>query len=848
MPAGSPPPPPQRQAGRKGSGSRPRPLFLPLPVIQKPPAKLTPRPPAQRALRPRTCQETLAVESTEPRRPRAKRMASAIFLAGGEGARLYPLTKEIPKPLLHVRGKAMLQYQLEAMIASGVSRFLICVRDTQEYAFRRFVNAWRKQYGVWIDLVIERTPLGTGGALLNATRQNAEFLGDLVLVANADIICSFPFSEMIEAFSDLQDRFDELSRILGRPLRGGKVSGTSGTDPGAMGTSLCDAPLNASDVAICASYDADVSEEYGLASDAPVSAAPGSPDAVESPSRRPCESPALAQPGCLILTTFTNTPSLFGVLETSPLTLDISPEDNPDDCLAGLLGDSKASELGGLGGRKGTSQEASATWAGDQPAGQALSIADQLVSGPGVTQGFHQTDSSVSTSIQMSAASPAATREDSELLAVSAGQTGPAVSVGAMGATGTASRAGTTDPTQPHTDSPVASPGDSPTNSLTDSPARCKLSRITSFIEKPPQYNKRRARINGGMYLFTRDCLFACLEHFCPGALTEMDLLRTTNRSVAKLTLAPLTRKRDTTLLPLGLWTVVKEHNHSGPSEQGFSASSSPQFPLSVPSAPVGHKKAAAFLSPDGPPSSAPLEQKTLCKPWQGPEISNFAPASSRHSSFGESAGPFTDGAQATSGTTPSMDTPSPTYPGSPSALSAHGVSFPWASREGAISARPMGGGAYLLCSGTPLFQALPRRTTQISLERDIFPWLLSSSRGWTASQAPESRATPSVSGYLLYALDYDSFWSDLGTIDGMIRGMQLIIGAGEGQSDVSPLSLVAPNAQILNSIVHEGVYVGEGAVITHSIIGQGVRIPPHARVNNMIIAPYSDLSSFQQH
>lgn len=725
-------------------------------------------------------------------------MASAVFLAGGEGTRLFPLTKEIPKPLLHVRGKAMIQYQLEALISSGVSRFLICVLKKQEHTYQPFVNSWRRRYGVWIELVIEDEPLGTGGALLNAVRQNAESLGEVVFVANADIICNFPFAEMLWAFSCLQERFDTLERVF---ARAGGAAGCPGRPDQLV---------------------------EGSAAEAEVSGAAS-------------EAPALAQPGCLIMTTFTDTPSLFGVVETSPLDFSSSPAASPDEALAGVLGDSESSRAL----RKRT-----------QLPVQGLTLASS-------PRDFQLTDSSLSTSMPASgmagaavagAVGPEATSAVSAIpaaSAVSAVSAAPAVAaadtadvyasavdssasnaaeavcggavvapgapLASQAAAGVATATAAVAPSPASLASPTASPG---RRSPPSPPSLSKLARIVSYIEKPPAYATRRARVNGGMYLFTRDCLFACLEHFCPGALTELDLLRGADPSIARLTLAPLARKRSIPLLPLGLWTVVRDRPGMTPAR--------PSTPQSPGSAPAAYRKiAGGSRFPGAAPPSEPLWAKTARNSWEAPDLGRTGAA-----------------ANAVSAATPAWPSPSTDTPSvggdSPASLRAGARAL----RAEAIRPQPMGGGAYLLCCEEPLLRRRSVSGRKISLERDIFPWLLSSSRGWTASKTPEGRASPSVPGYLLYSLDYDSFWSDLGTIDGMIRGMQLLIGAGEGQSDISPHSFLGVGAHIHNSIIHEGVFIGENAVIEHSIIGQGARIPPSLRVTNTIVAPYSDLSS----
>ncbi|MEO9063653.1 MAG: sugar phosphate nucleotidyltransferase, partial [Burkholderiaceae bacterium] len=49
----------------------------------------------------------------------------AMILAAGRGARMRPLTDKVPKPLLAVGGKALIVWQIEALVAAGFNRIVI---------------------------------------------------------------------------------------------------------------------------------------------------------------------------------------------------------------------------------------------------------------------------------------------------------------------------------------------------------------------------------------------------------------------------------------------------------------------------------------------------------------------------------------------------------------------------------------------------------------------------------------------------------------------------------------------------------------------------------------------------
>ena len=90
----------------------------------------------------------------------------AVILIGGKGTRLRPFTIDTPKPLLPVLNRPFLHYQFEILKAHGVREAILCTAY-QADAFRRSLGTG-SALGVKLRYVLEREPLGTGGALKNA--------------------------------------------------------------------------------------------------------------------------------------------------------------------------------------------------------------------------------------------------------------------------------------------------------------------------------------------------------------------------------------------------------------------------------------------------------------------------------------------------------------------------------------------------------------------------------------------------------------------------------------------------------------------------------------------------------
>ncbi len=88
----------------------------------------------------------------------------AVILAGGKGTRLYPVTKEVSKPLLLVNGKPILSYLIDLFFSQGVKEIGILINKD----FKDDFIWWKKRYysKKKIKFFEEEKPLGTFGGLI----------------------------------------------------------------------------------------------------------------------------------------------------------------------------------------------------------------------------------------------------------------------------------------------------------------------------------------------------------------------------------------------------------------------------------------------------------------------------------------------------------------------------------------------------------------------------------------------------------------------------------------------------------------------------------------------------------
>lgn len=135
--------------------------------------------------------------STKNIRP-VPRANPVMIMAGGKGKRLYPLTQNCPKPMLHVGGKPMLEIILEQCIESGFQQFYISVNYLKEQIKEHFNDG--AHWNINIEYLEEQQPLGTGGALSLLPQKPSEPL----LVLNGDVLTRVDYGKLLKFHSEQQ--------------------------------------------------------------------------------------------------------------------------------------------------------------------------------------------------------------------------------------------------------------------------------------------------------------------------------------------------------------------------------------------------------------------------------------------------------------------------------------------------------------------------------------------------------------------------------------------------------------------------------------------------------------------
>lgn len=118
---------------------------------------------------------------------------SAVILVGGRGERMRPLTDNLPKPMLPINGKPILEYQINLLRKYGINNITLC----GHYLFQKIMDYFGDggRFGVEITYVDEPEPLGTGGALKNA---GSKIKSKNFILMNGDIATNVCLSKLIQ--------------------------------------------------------------------------------------------------------------------------------------------------------------------------------------------------------------------------------------------------------------------------------------------------------------------------------------------------------------------------------------------------------------------------------------------------------------------------------------------------------------------------------------------------------------------------------------------------------------------------------------------------------------------------
>ncbi len=120
-------------------------------------------------------------------------MKQAVILAGGQGRRLQERLGNLPKPMIPIGGRPLLEHQIELARRHGFTRILIFAHHRADVIQNHFGDG--RRWNVQINYVLEREPLGTAGAVL----RGRDHLADEFLVIYGDTMLNVDLARLWQA-------------------------------------------------------------------------------------------------------------------------------------------------------------------------------------------------------------------------------------------------------------------------------------------------------------------------------------------------------------------------------------------------------------------------------------------------------------------------------------------------------------------------------------------------------------------------------------------------------------------------------------------------------------------------
>lgn len=136
--------------------------------------------------------ELLGLHTLEDLLGTTPRENAALILCGGFGTRLRPITETIPKPMIPVAGRPILERIVLHLVGSGFRKIFLATHYLGEMIETHFGNGDR--FGCSIEYIKESVPMGTGGAL----GLLPQGIDQPLLVMNGDLVTHFDAGRMID--------------------------------------------------------------------------------------------------------------------------------------------------------------------------------------------------------------------------------------------------------------------------------------------------------------------------------------------------------------------------------------------------------------------------------------------------------------------------------------------------------------------------------------------------------------------------------------------------------------------------------------------------------------------------
>lgn len=138
-------------------------------------------------------------------------------MAGGEGRRLRPITCTMPKPMVKISGKPVLEYTFDLLLKHGFESASLTLGYMPDEIERKYENGYGE---LKLDFARENEPLGTAGGVKNALKNTEE----QVLVISGDAVCDFDLSGIIRYHKASSAAVTVVAKRVDEPCEYGLVN------------------------------------------------------------------------------------------------------------------------------------------------------------------------------------------------------------------------------------------------------------------------------------------------------------------------------------------------------------------------------------------------------------------------------------------------------------------------------------------------------------------------------------------------------------------------------------------------------------------------------------------------
>lgn len=137
---------------------------------------------------------------------------NAVIMSGGRGTRLYPLTKDMPKPMVRIIDKPVLEHIIMLLKRHGITEIAITLGYMAESIIAYFDDG--SKWGVKLTYYVEDSPLGTAGSV----KRTLNFVENDFLVISGDSYCDIDITKAIKFHKAKKSLFTLIAQPKENPV------------------------------------------------------------------------------------------------------------------------------------------------------------------------------------------------------------------------------------------------------------------------------------------------------------------------------------------------------------------------------------------------------------------------------------------------------------------------------------------------------------------------------------------------------------------------------------------------------------------------------------------------------